>query len=473
MNESTTRNVDVAVIGAGTAGLAAYRAALKRGKDVLLIEGGPHGTTCARVGCMPSKLLIAAAEAAHHARDAAPFGVHAHVSIDGAAVMDRVRRERDRFVGFVLDSVEAFPENAKLHGHARFVSPSELEVSTEGGPVRVHAKSVVIATGSSPWVPPIFEPVRDRIVLNDGVFEWMDLPPSVAVFGAGIIGLEIGQALHRLGVRVRIFGRSGTVGPLRDPVVKERAAQIFARELAIDFEADVSAVVPDGEGVAVVFRDADGSERREQFAAALVAAGRRPNVGALGLENAGIPTTATVDRKTLRWGDSNLFVAGDASDDIPLLHEAADEGAIAGDNAARFPDVAPGFRRSGLAVAFCDPQIAIVGGGFPVASAQPYVVGQVDFADQGRSRVMLQNRGIARLYADPATRRFLGAEIVGPRAEHLGHLLAWALQAKLTIPEMLAMPFYHPVVEEGLRTALRELARELEADGFTLKERRT
>src|SRR5690349_4339511 len=98
MNETGVRNVDVAVIGAGTAGLAAYRAAVKRGKDALLIEAGAYGTTCARVGCMPSKLLIAAAEAAHHATHAKPFGVSATVQIDGRAVMDRVLRERDRFV---------------------------------------------------------------------------------------------------------------------------------------------------------------------------------------------------------------------------------------------------------------------------------------------------------------------------------------------------------------------------------------
>src|SRR3954471_7232496 len=104
--ESGTQEVDVAVIGAGTAGLAAYRAAAALTPRVLMVEGGVHGTTCARVGCMPSKLLIAAGDAAHHARNAAPFGVHATVAVDGRTVMDRVRRERDRFVSFVVDSVE-------------------------------------------------------------------------------------------------------------------------------------------------------------------------------------------------------------------------------------------------------------------------------------------------------------------------------------------------------------------------------
>src|SRR3546814_7408315 len=101
-------STDVAIIGAGTAGLSAYRTVKAAGKQAILIEGGPYGTTCARVGCMPSKLLIAAAEAAHTAATAAPFGVHIEgkLRIDGRQVMDRVKRERDRFVGFVLERSE-------------------------------------------------------------------------------------------------------------------------------------------------------------------------------------------------------------------------------------------------------------------------------------------------------------------------------------------------------------------------------
>jgi dihydrolipoamide dehydrogenase len=456
------RSVDVAVIGAGTAGMAAYRAVVKRGKSVVLIESGPYGTTCARVGCMPSKLLIAAADAAHHAREAEPFGVAAKVQIDGPAVMRRVRRERDRFVGFVVESIEGFPEERRLRGHARFVGPNELDVDG----ARVHARAIVIATGSSPVVPPMFDRVRDRLIINDDVFAWTDLPASAVVFGAGVIGLELGQALHRLGVRVRILGRNNTVGLLSDPVVKEAAATILQQELAVDFDAKVRSVEPDPEGGVVVdFTDPDGNDHVERFDCALIAAGRRPNVSKLGLENAKVAGGELVDPETLRWGNSNIFVAGDANDEVPLLHEAADEGTIAGDNAALFPDIRTGVRRSGLAIAFTDPPLAIVGGGFTVAVANEtaHVVGQVDFGNQGRSRIMLQNRGMARLYADPVTRRFIGAEIAGPRAEHLAHLLAWAHQSRLTIDQMLAMPFYHPVVEEGLRTALRDLCRKLES----------
>jgi len=468
------RTVDVAVIGAGTAGLSAYRAAVTAGATAVIVEGGTYGTTCARVGCMPSKLLIAAAEAAHHAEKAAPFGVHATVRVDGRGVMDRIRKERDRFVGFVVESVEQIPDADRLRGRARFVGPGRLEIEPGDGSERleVTARSVVVATGSSPWVPPVFRGAKDRLVVNDDVFEWETLPGSVAVFGAGVIGLELGQALARLGVRVRLFGRSGTVGPLTDPGVRDAALLAFAEDLSIDTDAKVHAVERTDEGVSVSFDLPGGETARETFDYVLVAAGRRPNLS-LGLEEAGARFAddgkPIVDRDTLLAAtldpQHGLFIAGDASDDVPLLHEAADEGRIAGENAARFPDVAPGLRRSLLAVTFTEPQLAVVGASHRALRRTreegDLVVGEVSFQNQGRSRVMLQNRGRLHVYADPRTGRFLGAEMAGPRAENIGHLLAWAHQQSLTIDQMLAMPFYHPVVEEGLRTALRDASAKL------------
>jgi Pyridine nucleotide-disulphide oxidoreductase len=188
---------DVAIIGAGTAGMTAYRAALEHTPRVLVIESGVYGTTCARVGCMPSKLLIAAAEAAHAVTGAARFGITAGpVSIDGRAVMARVRSERDRFVGFVVDAVQGWPEAHRLVGHARFVDNHTLQV----GATQVRAQRIVIATGSRPHVPASWrKALGDRLIVNDDVFEWTDLPRSVAVVGAAVIGLELAQALHRLG----------------------------------------------------------------------------------------------------------------------------------------------------------------------------------------------------------------------------------------------------------------------------------
>lgn len=174
---------------------------------------------------------------------------------------------------------------------------------------------------------------------------------------------------------------------------------------------------------------------------------------------------AGLDRTTTRVGHTNVFFAGDVNPERPLLHEAADEGKIAGERAAMFPDVRPAPRRSPLVIVFTDPQMAVVGEGFAEVENRgtAVVYGEVSFADQGRSRVMLKNRGAARVYAEAKTGRFLGAEMAGPRAENIGHLLAWAHQQQMTIDQMLTMPFYHPVVEEGIRTALRDASAKLAA----------
>ena len=460
-------DVDVAIVGAGTAGLSAYKAAIKsgKGKSVVMIEGGPYGTTCARVGCMPSKLLIAAAEAAHGAQHMGPFGVHVdgQVRINGKEVMDRVKRERDRFVGFVLDGVENIPAEHKLRGQARFVAPSVLEVDDH---TRVTAKSVVIATGSSPSVPPPFKALGDRLVVNDDVFAWNDLPKRVVVFGPGVIGLELGQALARLGVVVRVFGMSGSLAGITDLKVRQTAKKIFQQEFYLDPDARVLETKRVGDEVEVKYVRLDNSECVERFDYALVATGRRPNVAALDLAHANIEVNAqglpAFDRQTLQVGDLPIFIAGDVNNDVPLLHEAADEGHIAGANAANYPNVKPGKRTIGLGIVFTDPQIASVGVGPDRLEKESFVTGELDFTSQGRSRVMLKNKGLMHIYADIKTRKFVGAQMVGPACEHLAHLLAWSGEQGMTIDQMIAMPFYHPVIEEGLRTALRDTAAKLD-----------
>ncbi len=455
---------DIAIIGAGTAGLSAYKSAIKSGKRVLLIEGGAYGTTCARVGCMPSKLLIAAAEAAHAATHMAPFGIHVDgaIRINGQEVMNRVKRERDRFVSFVLEDIENIPAENKLHGYARFESPTVLAV---GDHTRVEAKAVVIATGSSPSIPPPFKALGDRLIINDDVFAWTDLPKRVAVFGPGVIGLEIGQALARLGVEVRVFGMSGSLAGLSDLKIRQTAKKIFQEEFYLDPDARVKETKRVGDEVEINYVKLDNSECVERFDYALIATGRRPNLNGLDLEKAGITVIEkgipAFDRLTMQVGHLPVFIAGDVNNDVPLLHEAADEGHIAGGNAASLPKVSPGLRRTPMAVVFCDPQIAAVGQGPAQLVSGSFVTGAIDFTSQGRSRVILKNKGRLHLYADIASRRLLGAQMVGPSAEHIAHLLAWSVQQEMTVDQMLEMPFYHPVIEEGLRTALRDTVSQL------------
>lgn len=452
-------NIDVAVIGAGTAGLAAYRAAIDAGARAVIIEGGPYGTTCARVGCMPSKLLIAAAEAAHGPSRWPAFGIELRgsVSIDGKAVMRRVKAERNRFVGFVINGVERIPAGDKVRGFAKFVDDYHLVVDDH---TEITFKTAVIATGSSSAIPPFLAALGDRVIVNDDVFEWNDLPRSIAVFGPGVIGLELGQALARLEVQVTMFGRDGHLGPFSDPAILAYATKAFQEEFHVNTDAKVFGVERSQTGVKIRYVDLSGLEAEVEVDYVIAATGRAPNVKNIGIETTSIPIdrrgVPLFDRETLQSGSSNIFIAGDVNNDVALLHEAADEGKIAGDNAARFPDVRRGTRRAPFAVVFTDPQIATIGQRLSDLKPGGFVVGEVSFEGQGRSRVMLKNRGLLHVYADIETGHLLGAEMFGPDAEHIGHLLAWATQLRLTVEEILALPFYHPVVEEGLRTALRD-----------------
>lgn len=460
-----TLNVDVAVIGGGTAGLGAYRAAKAHTPHVVMIEGGPYGTTCARVGCMPSKLLIAAAESVHQIEKAPAFGVYpqGEIHINGREVMDRVKRERDRFVGFVLEGVDEIPAEDKIAGYAKFIDNNTLQVDDH---TLIHAERIVIATGSRPAYPAVWNELGDRLIINDDVFEWDDLPQSVAVFGPGVIGLELGQALKRLGVEVMMFGLGGQVGPLTDPAIMAYADKAFNEEFYLDADVKVESMKRIGDSVEIQYLNKEGVLDTITVDYVLAATGRRPNVDKLAIENTdleldqrGVPMA---DYYTLQTSVASIFIAGDASNQLPLLHEAADQGRIAGDNAGRFPDIRAGLRRSKISAVFSDPQIAMVGETYREISNRLgncgcFETGEVSFENQGRSRVMLRNKGMLHVYGEHGTGRFLGAEMMGPNAEHLAHLLAWAHQNKMTIAQMLDMPFYHPVIEEGVRTALRDL----------------
>ncbi|MEX1056969.1 MAG: dihydrolipoyl dehydrogenase, partial [Natronospirillum sp.] len=331
---------------------------------------------------------------------------------------------------------------------AEFIDSHRLALS-DGTQVR--ASQMVIATGSSPFTPPLLRQAEDRLVINDDVFNWHDLPRSVAVFGAGVIGLELGQALHRLGVKVRLFSLGGGIGPIQDPEILVQARRNFQDEFYLDPEAKVYDITRSADGVEIEYLDyRDQTRQSETFDYLLSAAGRRPNIARLKLENAGLELNdkgmPTIEPSTLQCGSSGVFMAGDVNGQRPLLHEASDEGRIAGANAARFPDVQPGHRRTPLAVTFSQPQIAQIGLSYQEAQAQCagcMIIGEVSFDNQGRARVMGVNKGLLRVYVRQGSGKLLGAEMFGPAAEHLAHLLAWSVARGDTVDALLDMPFYH------------------------------
>ncbi len=453
--------IDVIIIGAGSAGLAALREVRKRTDSYLIVNDGPWGTTCARVGCMPSKLLIEAGNAFHAGSKLEALGIHGakHLSVDLPAVLQRVRSLRDRFVEATLRSTDAGKQ--AISGRARLLDAHRVEVNG----VIHQARNIVVATGSRPVVPEAWLAFGDRILTTDTLFEQPTLGPRIAVIGLGAVGSEMAQALARLGLEVSAFSKMPTVAGLSDPQLNETLIGLFKQEFLVLLGGEVQLrevaggiEVSDGQSTVVV----------DQVLAAL---GRRPNVEHMGLDTLGLELDdkglPPVDPRSMQVGDLRVFMAGDVDGDRSLLHEAADEGHIAGLNAMaeephRFQ------RRTRLAIAFTQPNAAVVGRNHAAllerqkASAEhAFVTGCVDFADQGRARVAQRGHGRLHVYADKASGRLLGAELCAPDGEHLAHLLALAVERRLTVADLLGMPFYHPVLEEGLRTALRGAASQL------------
>lgn len=459
MNQS----YDIAIIGAGTAGLSALREVRKKTDNFVIINDGPYGTTCARVGCMPSKALIESANSFHRRKHFGELGIRGadQLAIDVPTVLRRVRKLRDEFVaGIVRLTDEIGPRS--IAGKARFVGPDTLQV----GDQRLRAKAIIIATGSHPIVPPDWLALGARVLTSDNLFEQSTLPARIAVIGLGPLGIEISQALARLGVQITAFSSGQSLTGASDPQINERALALLRREFTIHL-GHRAAVAPEGDRVRILAGD-----QQVTADAVFAALGRRPNLDGLGLQHLGVTLDQQgippFNRQTMQIDDLPIYIAGDVNDDLALMHEANDEGHISGynarDNLSHGERELPSCfqRRTPLAIAFSDPNIAVVGQRLADLDEKQIVIGTVDFSNQGRARIALENHGMLRVYANRVDGRLLGAEMCAPRGEHLAHLLALAIANRQTVQGLLGMPFYHPVFEEGLRTALRDASRQLD-----------
>ena len=454
-----SREVDVAIIGAGSAGLFALSQVRRKTDNYVLIEGGELGTTCARVGCMPSKVMIQVADDYHRRSIFDREGIEGadELGLDKPAIMEHVQDLRDVFVDKTLGVTDALDEAHLIDGYASFVDDHNVEVNGE----RYKADSIVIATGTVPVVPEAWQSFKDDIITTDELFELEDLPASIAVIGLGSIGLEIGQALSRLGVDVTGVDLLENVAKLDDPVVNALAVEAIGKEIPL-WLGEAAQLEKTDAGIRV--RSGDKEVVVEKVLASL---GRRPNFDQLGLENTslqlddkGVPL---FNAETMQCGNTSIYIAGDVNMDRPLLHEAGHEGRVAGYNAVRQSAVA--FRRkTQLAITFCDPNIATVGAQLNDLDESKIAIAEMQFGPVGRALIIGKNRGVLRLYVNKADGLVLGAAMACVKGEHLAHLLAWSIQQGMTVFDMLKMPFYHPVIEEALQGALYGVLSKLEID---------
>ncbi|UOM33460.1 NAD(P)/FAD-dependent oxidoreductase [Acuticoccus sp. I52.16.1] len=438
---------DICVVGAGSAGLTVAAAAATFGQRVVLVERGKMGGDCLNYGCVPSKALIAAAAHAHAARAGAPFGVHATPQVDYAAVHAHVHGV---IAGIAPhDSVERFEGLGVtvIQADARFTGPDVLEA----GGRTIRARRFVIATGSSPVVPPIEGLAACDPLTNETLFDLTALPARLAIIGGGPIGCEMAQALQRLGAAVTVVEGAALLGR-EDP----DAAAVVREALSAE-----GVRLIEGTGVARASRE--GEEKTLHLAdgrtvtadAVLVAVGRRPNLD-LGLEAAGVAATAkgiTVDKR-LTTSNRRIFAIGDVTGGLQFTHVAGHQASLAVKAIVfRLPvtyDPALMPRCT-----YTSPEVAQVGLTEAEArAADPKAsVWTAPLSGNDRARAEGATAGFVKLVLS-GRGKLMGATVVAPTAGDIIATYALALAAKVK-PATIASftPAYPTLSEAGKRAA--------------------
>ena len=433
---------DICVIGAGSGGLTVAAGASRMGAATVLIESGRMGGDCLNYGCVPSKALIAAAHAAEAVRGARRFGVEAgEPTVDFARVRAHVRGVIAAIAP--TDSVERFEGLGVrvIRAAARFAGPDE--VVADG--IRVRARRFVVATGSTPLVPPI--PGLDAVPYrtNETIFDADVRPERLVIVGGGPIGCELAQAFRRLGAAVAIV-EMRSILPKDDPeAVDIVRRQLQAEGVAIHEMTEVVGVEKAAAGFALLVRK-DGASARIDGTDLLVAAGRRPTVAGLDLEAAGIahgPQGIVVDAR-LRTGNRRVYALGDVTGGYQFTHMAGYQAGIVLRNALfRLP--AKVDTRAVPWVTFTDPELAQVGltEAAARAAAGDVRVLRRPFSENDRAQTERRTDGFVKLVT---TRRgrVLGATIVGAQAGELVHLWGLAIARRLSVGAVAGMIAPYP-----------------------------
>jgi pyruvate/2-oxoglutarate dehydrogenase complex dihydrolipoamide dehydrogenase (E3) component len=432
---------DMVVIGAGSGGLSVASGAAQLGLKVVLFEKGEMGGDCVNYGCVPSKALIAAADAAHQARSCGPLGVDsAAVSVDFTRVMAHVHRaiaaiapndSQARFEGL---GVQVIRDTAYFLG-PRTVGTGEVEVS---------ARKIIIATGSRAIAPPIPGLAETPYLTNETIFELETLPERLIVLGGGPIGIELGQAFRRLGSQVVIID-SGQMLDRED----RQAADVVLAQLASDgvelLNGYKAVRIEAGPSVVV---DGPGGERRIDGSHLLVAVGRAPNLETLDLERGRVAFNrqgVTTDTSLRSTTNRRVFAVGDVAGRGQFTHLAGAHSALVVRRAVFALPVNAGAVQAPR-VTYCDPELATIGLG--EAEARKVHGGDLrvetfDFAENDRAIAEGDTRGFGKLITTMKG-KVLGVTLVGRHAGDHIHLWSLVMSAGLKLSKLTSMIAPYP-----------------------------
>lgn len=443
---------DLCVIGGGSGGLSVAAGAVQMGASVVLIEKGKMGGDCLNTGCVPSKALIAAAQHARSAQQAANFGIHvAQTSVR----FDEVHRHVHAVIGAIAphDSVERF-EGLGVHvirSHARFIDASTVEA----GGQRIKARRFVIATGSRAAVPPVSGLEDAGYLTNESIFDLEELPDHLIVIGGGPIGLEMAQSFQSLGSRVTVIEKFGILARDEPEAVMVVRDALLAQGVVLIEGIGVRKVARTSAGVEVELDEASPHGKAVAGSHVLVAAGRRPNTEDLGLDAAGVAATprgVIVDDR-LRTRNPKVFAIGDVAGGPQFTHIAGYHAGIVIRNAL-FGLPAKVDYRALPWVTYTSPELAHTGLTEADARKKSHRVQIVSwpFALNDRAQAEQATSGLVKVVLDKRG-RILGATIVGEHAGELIGMWALAISSKLRIGAVAATVLPYPTLSEVSKRA--------------------
>ncbi len=448
---------DVVVIGSGPGGYVAAIRASQLGMKAAVIERDKPGGVCLNIGCIPSKALIHQAELFRSLEDAESLGVKVdRGSFDYRKVFSKSRKAADRLSKGV-QSLLRKNEIAYIEGEGRLTTAHEVMVNGER---RVTGKNVLIATGSRPREIPGFEIDEEKVISSTGALMLESLPESLAILGAGAIGMEFASIMSAFGVDVTVIEMLPRILPIEDPEVVEVARRSFKRRgIVMHTGAKAESMKRTKTGVELTVSIGDGKKEKVAAEKLLVAVGRAPNSENVGLEDIGIE----LDRGFIEVGDyyqtavRGVYAIGDVIPTPLLAHVASKEGEIAVEHMAGH-DPEPRLDSHHIPSAvYCEPQIASFG--FTEEAAQkegvPFAKAVFPYRGAGKSVAVEKPDGMVKILYDPKTKEILGAHVVGSDATELIHELLLAKKSELLPEDVATMVHAHPTLSEAVMEAAR------------------